>query len=276
MKYKLVCVDMDGTLLNSRRFVSDATKNAIKRASDLGVDVTVTTGRIYANANYYSRLIGVKSPVIASNGAIIRGKGNEVIYENVINIDIIKSILILCKKFNMGINFHTCDSILCAGKAMYIMMLGFFFKFTLKSKPEKIKVRYIGNYNKFMEKLKNNNKIIKCEVIDLNSGKIAELRRKIEKIDGIEIASSSKNNIEITSKSVSKGNAIKVLANYYNIKREEIIAVGDSENDLSMIEYAGLGVAMGNGTEKAKKAADYITETNDNDGVAKAIEKFIL
>ncbi len=267
---------MDGTLLNSRRFVSDATKNAIKRASALGVDVTVTTGRIYANANYYSRLIGVKSPVIASNGAIIRGKGNEVIYENVINIDILKSVLTLCKKFNMGINFHTCDSILCAGKLMYIMMLSFFFKFILKSKPEKIKVRYIGNYDKFMEKLKKNNNIIKCEVIDLNSGKIAELRREIEKIDGIEIASSSKNNIEITSKSVSKGNAIKILANYYNIKREEIITIGDSENDLSMIEYGGLGVAMGNGTEKAKKAADYITETNDNDGVAKVIEKFIL
>lgn len=276
MKYKLVCVDMDGTLLNSRRFVSDVSKDTIKKAHTLGVDIAITTGRIYTNANYYSKLIGVKSPVIASNGAIIRGKGNEIIYKNVISIDILKSVLKLCKKFNMSINFHTNDSILCANKLMYIMMFGFFFKFMFKLKPEKIKIRYIGDYDRFIDKLRKNNNVIKCEAIDPSAGKIAAFRKEIQKINGIEIASSSKNNIEITSKSVSKGNAIKFLANYYGIKKEEIMTIGDSENDLSMIEYGGLGVAMGNGTENVKKAADYITDTNDNDGVAKAIEKFVL
>ncbi|MFU0825856.1 MAG: hypothetical protein ACFWTK_12930 [Clostridium sp.] len=77
-------------------------------------------------------------------------------------------------------------------------------------------------------------------------------------------------------KGISKGNAVKILAEFYGLKREEVICIGDGENDLSMIKYAGLGIAMGNAPDYVKKEADYITETNDEDGVAKAIEKFIL
>lgn len=91
-----------------------------------------------------------------------------------------------------------------------------------------------------------------------------------------EVASSNSDNFEMTKKGTSKGKAVEVLADFYNIKRDEVICMGDGENDLSMIEYAGLGIAMGNASSIVKKRANYVTDTNCNDGVAKAIEKFVL
>ncbi len=85
-----------------------------------------------------------------------------------------------------------------------------------------------------------------------------------------------KNNLEVMNKGVTKGNAVKILAQMYGIDRKEIIAIGDNENDMSMIEYAGLGIAMGNAEEALKNAADYITGDYQKDGVAEAIERFIL
>ena len=81
---------------------------------------------------------------------------------------------------------------------------------------------------------------------------------------------------EITNKAVDKGAGLSHLAQSLNIKQEEVIACGDESNDYSMIKYAGLGVAMGNAIDRVKAVANYITDTNDNDGVAKVIEKFIL
>ncbi|MDU5414364.1 MAG: HAD-IIB family hydrolase, partial [Clostridium perfringens] len=101
-------------------------------------------------------------------------------------------------------------------------------------------------------------------------------KEELKKYEDLEVVSSSPSNFEVMNKGTSKGRAVKVLADILNINREEIMCLGDSENDLSMIEFAGLGVAMGNAEEFLKEKADYITDTNENDGVAKAIEKFVL
>jgi hypothetical protein len=90
------------------------------------------------------------------------------------------------------------------------------------------------------------------------------------------VVSSYSNNFEVMSKGISKGNAVSILSDMLGIERENVMCIGDSENDLSMIKFAGLGVAMGNAAECIKENADYITDINNEDGVAKAIEKFIL
>ena len=84
---------------------------------------------------------------------------------------------------------------------------------------------------------------------------------------------SGSRSVEINNRGVSKGRGVKALADYYGFKREEIVCIGDNENDISMIEYAGLGVAMGNAIDEVKELADYITDTNKKNGVAKAIKK---
>ncbi|HRU41225.1 MAG TPA: HAD-IIB family hydrolase, partial [Candidatus Diapherotrites archaeon] len=106
--------------------------------------------------------------------------------------------------------------------------------------------------------------------------KIQKLRDGIMETGIVSVSQSMKHNLEVMNKGVNKGNAVRILAQMYGINREEIIAIGDNENDISMIEYAGLGIAMGNAEELLKRAADHVTGDYQEDGVAEAIEKFIL
>ena len=118
--------------------------------------------------------------------------------------------------------------------------------------------------------------IYKFLFIDNNIKKLKDLRKKINALDNVGTSSSWPNNIEAMAANVSKGQGLSKLCNILGIKPEEVIAIGDSENDLSMFQFAGLSVAMGNGEKIAKDNAMHITDTNDNNGVAKVIEKFIL
>lgn len=278
MRYKLVCIDMDGTLLNSKKKVSSYNRQIIKRAHALGVHIVITTGRIYENAAYFSKLIGVKSPVIASNGAIIKDKDeSKIIYKKGLDFKAIKTIIKVCSAHKVKANFNTHDSVICSSRLLNVLMKRLFLKSMSISRSGKLDIKYVSKDTELLKVVEENyDDIIKCEIIDKSAKKIMVLKEALKKLQGIEVVSSSRYNIEITSKYVSKGRAVEALAKYYGINREEIISIGDSENDLSMIEYAGFGVAMGNAQKLIKDKADYITDTNDKDGVGKAIKKFIL
>ncbi len=118
--------------------------------------------------------------------------------------------------------------------------------------------------------------IFKAVVVDDDDDKLQYIRDEVLKTGIVTVSQSLKDNIEIMNKEVSKGNAVAKLAEIYNINPTEIITLGDNENDLSMIEYAGLGIAMGNAVQLLKDRADYVTTDYMDDGVAQAIEKFIL
>ena len=118
--------------------------------------------------------------------------------------------------------------------------------------------------------------IYKFIFIDEDRDKLLEFREKLKDIGDINISSSWYNNIEVMSDGVSKGNALKHLCKKLNIDKSEVVAIGDNENDISMFEMAGLSVAMENGDEIIRKYANIITDTNDENGVANAIEKYVL
>lgn len=274
MNYKLVCIDMDGTLLNSRKEISENTRLTLQRAHALGIKIVIATGRIFSNAAFYSNLVGVQSPVIASNGSFVREKDvDKVIYKCAIDSKKSIEIMNLCKKYKTKVNFYTPYGAFCSSKLFFFIMKNFI----QKKVSEPIFVKYFNSERGLCKNiLENEGNIIKCEIVHREANIINRLREALAEIEDIEIASSSSRNIEITKKGVSKGKAVEKLAEYYGIKREEIIAIGDSENDISMIEFAGLGVAMGNALDKIKAKADYVTDTNNNEGVAKVIEKYIL
>lgn len=281
--YKLVCIDMDGTLLSSKRVISDANREALIKAHDMGVHIVIATGRIYINAEYYSNLIGVKSPVIAANGAIIKEKQNsEFIYKCLLPIDINNKILEICNKHKVFPRFHTDRDIYYGKGFLHYTNLIFYYGLVLKikSKKHKVKMHHIKNVDQWKKILISKEKeIIKCEIYSSDEEKIIKVQQELKAIKNIQIVSSSGHGhygVEITNKGVSKGSAVEYLAKKYKIKKEEIITIGDGENDIEMIEYAGLGVAMGNGLEILRGKADYVTATNDDDGVAEVINKFIL
>lgn len=277
MKYKMICIDMDGTLLNSRKKISDLNKSVIKKAHDKGVEIVVTTGRLYNNAAYFSKLLGVNSPVIAANGAIvIEQKTNEIIYECAIPKKDCLNLLKVLIEYGCAFHFHTTDTIYCnnwfSRAATEIFM-------TKHQCNEELHVHYhtIKTHEQWRKVFeKEDGKIAKCIAFSFSKSKVKKIKRELNLLKNIVHFGSGNHSIEINLKDVSKGNAVKALIDKYNIKREEVICIGDNENDISMIEFAGLGVAMGNGIDKVKDIADYVTDTNQNDGVAKAIEKFVL
>jgi Cof subfamily protein (haloacid dehalogenase superfamily) len=276
--YKLVCIDMDGTLLNSKRKISNANRVALKKAYDMGVHIVITTGRIYINAAYYSNLVGVDSPVIAANGGIIKEK-NEFIYKRTMSREVNTKILEICNKYKANPRFHTSKDTYDGKSFFDYMNLVFLYEFVLKikSKGYKVRLHHIKNAKQWTSVFKTEEKeIIKCDIIDKDIEKIKKIKDELKKIESIQVLGAGLHSVEVTHKSVSKGSAVKYLAQRYNIKKEEIITIGDNENDIEMIQYGGLGVAMGNAIEMLKDSADYIAATNDEDGVAKVINEFIL
>ncbi|MBU5315980.1 Cof-type HAD-IIB family hydrolase [Clostridium bornimense] len=278
MNYKLICIDMDGTLLdNSAKNIPNENLEAIKSATEKGVKVAITTGRLFTSARYFSDLIGVKTPVIASNGAYIREKDSDkVIAEFLLGEENIKAILDVVKEYDIRVFFNTVDTVITDKD----ILQGNAYMEMNKDLPKEMQVKFLINEDLKSTSLRYKDEILKCICINennvYNTKEIEELKMKLKEIDSIEVVSSNHNNFEIMNKGVSKGKAVETLAKEYGIPKDEVIAIGDGENDLSMIKYAGLGVAMGNSSDFIKEQADYVTDTNVNAGVGKVIKKFVL
>lgn len=274
MKYKLICIDMDGTLLSNDHKVSDYNAEAIRKASEIGIHIAITTGRIYASAKYYSQIIGIDAPIITANGASIKDSGDgAVIYNNPIPTNVLIGFANILKKHNLKANFTTGDTIFTT----YEIPETHTYKISNKIVSDDLKVNFLTFDNIEDGFSKFEGEVLKCFVgEDIKLDDLKNARNEITKEFGndLHIVSSGPNNFEIMQKDSSKGNAAKKLAKVLGINQDEVMCIGDSENDLSMIKFAGLGVAMGNSMELLKESANYITETNDNSGVARAIEKF--
>jgi hypothetical protein len=268
---------MDGTLLNSNHEISERNKETLRQAKKLGVNIAITTGRLFGSARYYSNLIGIENtPVIASNGAYIKTNYDDIpVLENSIPKEIAIEIYKIIKKHNLKINFNSWDTLIREDEVpddhAYTIMN--------KQLPDDKKVKFIINSD-FISAIESfDGKILKGIVIEReNLDNLWAAKDELKEIfgDKLHVVSSGTDNIEIMIGTTSKGNAVAHLADILNVNAEEVMCIGDSENDISMLKFAGIGVAMGNALQITKDIADYITDTNDNDGVAKAVEHFVL
>lgn len=269
MKYKLIAIDMDGTLLNSKNNVSQRTKEVIIEAKKKGIHIVLATGRILKSAKYYSKELELEGPIVASNGAIMIDENSNILFKKTFNKELAKEILQTAKQEDIYCHFYDESSFYSSQRVQEILDF-----YSEGSKDLNVNFKVFENIDEIL--YKENINIYKFIFIDDDSEKLKSFREKMTKINGISISSSWSNNIEAMGLNVSKGEAIKRLCNILNIKKEEVIAIGDNENDISMFEIAGLSVAMGNGSQLVKDRVDCVTDTNDNDGVAKVIEKLIL
>lgn len=274
MNYKMLVTDLDGTLLDDEKNISDKNKEAIKKAQNIGVKVVISTGRIFLSGSEFAEILELDTPIIASNGAYISNKdSNKEIFKKTLNASQIQKIIELAYTNEVSFHLYTKNSIYTEK----IVFSSLSYQKWNQNAKDKNKVNIItvkkDEWEKIIEKEKH--KILKILIADWNEEKLLKVRRELLKLD-VEVVSSFKNNIEIMNKGISKANGIEILAKEYNINRDEIISIGDSENDIAMVKYAGLGVAMENGDCDIKKEADYITLSNNNDGVAHVINEFIL
>src|SRR5690554_1409269 len=272
MNYKMVAIDMDGTLLNEKKQVTDKTKEALVRAQLQGIKIVITTGRIFTSAKLYSDYIGLTTPIIACNGAIIKGIGSEDHFQTYpIDKEIIYQAANICEEMNLPYHLYSEDKIYSTNR------------WELYEFYHRDEIKIDSNYSIVFEDIESSHslyhlgeEILKFNIWDDDESRIMMALTKIHGIQDAFITSSSPNNIEITNAKATKGNAVKKIAEYFNIRREEVIAIGDSYNDISMIEYAGLGVAMDNAKKDIKDVANFITTSNDEDGIVDVFEKFIF
>jgi Cof subfamily protein (haloacid dehalogenase superfamily) len=277
MSIKIICIDLDGTLFAGRNnFITEESIQAIQEASKRGIEVVITTGRIYNNAVQISEKLGVKSPVIAANGAIIMDRDlKKEIYYGALSKAQCTRLMEIAKKHKITTHFYTNDRVISNNLKGYVGAL--IYKFSNKHSKYGIKVDSCISYNTLVKRFNEyENKIAKCVIYSNNTKRVQAFKAEASRYEELTVCGAGKYSIEVNSKEVSKGKAVEILASYLGVEREEILCIGDNENDIFMIQYAGIGVAMGNAVPRLKEVSDYITDTNYNDGVAKAIRKFAL
>lgn len=271
MDYKLVVTDMDGTLLNDDHDVSSENKEALKKVLESGKHVAIATGRIYTAARVYAKTLEIVTPIICCNGAIIKNLEDEsIMYGNPIDDDLARKVIEICYDEDVYFHFYSEDTIV--GQVLKNKLL-FFSEWTKTlDEEDRLKVDIVEDAMDWI----GTEPVYKFSIQDDDMERLDRIGRRIRRELNVDAYKSYYNMMDVMSKGVSKGNAILKLAEIMEIDPENIIAIGDNENDISMMHAAGLGVAMANADEKIKIEADYVTDTNNNNGVAKVIDKYML
>ncbi|MDF2987614.1 MAG: HAD-superfamily hydrolase, subfamily [Eubacterium sp.] len=271
--YKLVAIDLDGTLLDTNKEITQRNKKVISMAIEKGIKIVICSGRVYTGARLYAKEIGSKDPIIACNGAIITEKiDGRVIHSEYLDTEVCLRINEICQRH--GVYYHVY-----AGDTMLTEKLGFtskkYFERNSFLPPEdRVDIEVVENMDTRLKNIPGT--VLKFVIVTDDSGLLRRVRKDMEQLAGVDVMSSNYDNFEVMKKGVSKGAALERLSSILGIPASQMIAIGDNENDISMFEYVGLGIAMENGEAVAKAAAKYVTAANDRDGVAYAIEKFIL
>lgn len=287
--YKLIVTDLDGTLLNSYGEVSSKTKEIIKKLKENNVETIIASGRPISSIKAIAEEIESENYFIAGNGSTIYDiKNNEIIYEKNISKQKTLEIIDICEENSIHYNIYTEDEII-ANKLQYNVL--FYFKENQKKIDEKkVKITIVDDIREYVKQIENK-KIIKITICDRDKmifNAIIKKIKNIKEISILDVSHMSRKMIkqgteeipieyyytEISLAEVNKWTAILYLIQKLNIKKEDVIAVGDNMNDKEMIENAGMGIAMKGSTPFIVEVADIITKnTNNEDGVANVLKE---
>ncbi|MBD9158668.1 MAG: HAD family phosphatase [Clostridiales bacterium] len=286
--YKLIAIDLDGTLLNSYGVITENTKKIIKKVEEQGVNIILASGRPIDSIQAIANEIESKKYFIAGNGAIVYDiEKDEIIYENCLKKQKVLEIIKICEENSIGYSIYTEKEILTTALKYNVL---YYHKENLK-KPEdkKTKISIIQNMEEY---IKNDNtsrylKITVCDEDKIVFDSIIRKLRNLKDIEVLDVSHMARKTIkqgteeiaveyyytEISRKNVDKWNAIEFLAKKLEIDSKDIMAIGDNINDKQMIENAGLGVAMGQSTPVITNVANEVTSSNNEEGVAKILQK---
>jgi Cof subfamily protein (haloacid dehalogenase superfamily) len=264
MTIKLVAVDLDDTLLDNDRRMSARTKSAIRKAVAQGVTVTMATGRMHCSALPYALELDLDVPLITYNGAMIkRSQSGELLFHRPVDSKVASELLSFFYQRGWYIQVYLDDVLYVKERderARYYETVA-----NITSVPVGDKIYSLGGEPTKLLTIAEPNEI---------KGLYATVKEKFG--DRLYVTISKANYLEFANSTVNKGVGVAYLAESLGINRQEVMAVGDSLNDLDMIQYAGWGVAVGNARDEVKSIAQAVTSANHADGVAEAIEKYVL
>lgn len=263
---KLIAVDLDGTLLNSHHELTARTEQALKRAMAMGLEVVLATGKTRASAAGVIAQLGLTSPGVYLQGLAIYNGDGTIRHQQTLNN-------LLARKAAEFIEAKGYTVMAYSGVRILIREHNRDADRVIAYQEPKVEVvgsdldHYIDNYT-----------INKLHFFIDDPDQVGPIRGELQTLMDGQATVVMPNNVimEVLPFGASKGNGLKLLLDDLRIDPKQVIAFGDGENDVEMITLAGIGVAMGNSMPKAKAAADYVTGTNDDDGVAEMLERLVL
>lgn len=272
---KLFAFDLDGTVLNSRSMIDKETIDAFKKLDENGIKFVFATGRVTTSVAYFMEKTGVDNPLVANNGAAIFLNKDTLLKESYIDTDILKRLRDFAKTRRLYYHFYDLNTYyseyLVNARLKHLEKeedTGYGYQVNISISEDPIEQLSI-----------NNSKAFKFQIFaDEEKGfkKDDMIRELVDEFgDDLYVTSSGEYFIEIMAKNVSKWQAIMEIAQTLGIKKSEIAAIGDQDNDYPMIANAGLSFAMGNAIDSIKEVADYRVSNNDDFGVVEAIEKVL-
>lgn len=279
---KVIASDMDGTLLNSRHEISKENLEAIKKAQDKGVHFVIVTGREFNSVNSYLKELNLNCECILMNGAEYRDKNGKVLKNISMDKKQVREILEVMNKEKLAVEIFTSNGVFVTNRDNHKESIFDRFKMFsphmsdeeikefIENRAEIMNVNHIDNIEDFL-----NSDIDILKIITFNRDKdfIASIKEKLKEIEDLAVASTFSNDIELNNIRAQKGIILAEVIEKMGIKREEVIVVGDSFNDYSMFVEFENSFAMENAIPEIKEIAKYITASNDEAGVAKAIYK---
>lgn len=262
MTYKLIAADLDGTLRADQQPFSPRLREAVRRAQARGARVVIATGRMYRTAAPFARALGLGA-IICDHGATIREvQSEEVLFQKTVPFDLAREVIARASD-DLGV-------LACIAEEFYTPRLSPSIE------------RFVNVYRDYLHVVPHLAAALPGEpqkIIFINDESVTDslfVELKIHFGRVLQVVQSYPLYVELTHRDTSKGNAVAWLAAHWGIAREEVMALGDHDNDRSMIEWAGWGVAMGNAIERVKALADFVAPSAEEDGAAVVIERFVL
>ena len=270
---RMIGVDLDGTLLNSEKQLTAYTREVLKQAIEQEVAVVVATGRPFSGVpDELKHFPGIRYALTANGARILDMQKQKVVYENLLSVESSEKVIDILRKhhaihefFVDGVGYMNEDGL----KNVYAYF------------EDPHMAEYLQSTRIPVKDVKEKLQTMKCEVDKLqgifrNQKDKEEALEELNTLSVIVVTAAMDNNLEINKEGTNKGLGLLQLGKSLGISREEIMACGDGGNDVEMLKEVGFAVAMANGSDPVKKAADFVTVSNDEDGVAKAIERFVL
>lgn len=288
---KIIAIDLDGTLLNSYGEISDENREAIRKSKEQGARVILASGRMISSVKNFAIDLQTDRYIICGNGTSIYDlEKDETIYENYMDKEKALEIIKVCEENSVFYSVYTENAIIC--KSLNYNVLVYYSENANKEESKKTNINIVENVYEYIDKINTKN-ILKINVCDSDKIIFEGMLRKIRGISNInllEISNMTRRVVkngseelvlqyfytEISNENVNKWTAIQKLSKILQIESKDIIAIGDNINDKMMIENAGTGIVMGNGSLALQTQKGHIVSDNNQNGVAEGIEKFYL
>ncbi len=262
--YKMITIDIDDTLLNDDRVITEGTKQALLKAVRQGTVVTLATGRMFASAKNVAKQLELNVPIITYQGSYVKNLLDEtVLYERYVPQSVAQDIFLETKQRGLHLQAYVNDTLYVREDNERI-----------KKYSDLSKVPYIVDPEFDQLADQPNTKLLVYDTPEFLDELQVEWKARFK--DQVHITKSKPYFLEITHPEGTKGHAVRHLAAHFGCTLEQVIAIGDAWNDKEMIEVAGLGVAMGNAIDSLKLLANHVTASNNDEGVKQVIEQFVL